>query len=112
MKGYKIKCTDVKLASDGNKLVEFFRIHMLLTPLWLVLVLQYPTNSSFMVLSSLVRRHERSFVVHLQPAKNRCDLCDLCDLWRFMQLGSPVQLGQILTFFRHISNPTDVMNWL
>ena len=45
-------------SSDDNKLVEFFRIHMLLTPLWPVLVLQYLTNPSFMVLSTLVRRHE------------------------------------------------------
>ena len=52
-------------SSDDNKLVEFFRIHMLLTPLWLVLVLQYLTNRSFMVLSTLVRRHDRSFVVQV-----------------------------------------------
>ena len=36
-----------------------FRILVLLTPLRLVLVLQYLTNPSFMVLCSLVRRHER-----------------------------------------------------
>ena len=40
-------------SSDDNKLVEFFRVHLLLTPLRLVLVLQYLTNPSFMVLSSL-----------------------------------------------------------
>ena len=34
-------------SSDDNKLVEFFRIHMLLTPLRMVLVLQYLTNPSF-----------------------------------------------------------------
>ena len=45
-------------SSDGNKVVEFFRILMLLTPLQLVLVLQYLTNPSFMV------RSDRSFVVH------------------------------------------------
>ena len=67
-------------SSDDNKLVEFFRIHMLLTPLRLVLVLQYLTNPSFMVLSTLVRRHDRSFVVHLlEPAINLC-LYDLCNL--------------------------------
>ena len=47
-------------SSDDNKLVEFFRIHML-TPLRLVLVLQYLTNPFSTVLSSLVRRHDRSF---------------------------------------------------
>ena len=39
-------------SSDDNKLVEFFRNHMLLTPLQLILVLQYLINPSFMVLSS------------------------------------------------------------
>ena len=39
-------------SSDDNKLVEFFRIHILLTPLQLALVLQYLTNPSFMVLST------------------------------------------------------------
>ena len=65
---------------DNNRLVESFRIHML-TPLWLVLVLQYLTNPSFMVLSSLVRRHDRPFVIHLLgPAINRCLYIDLCSL--------------------------------
>ena len=68
-------------SSDDNKLVEFFRIHMLLTPLRLVLVLQYLTNPSFMVLRTLVRMHERSFVVHLlEPAINLCLYGDLCNL--------------------------------
>ena len=68
-------------SSDENKLVEFFRIHMLLTPLRLVLVFQYLTNRSFMALSSLVRRHDRSFVVHLlEPAINRCLYGNLCNL--------------------------------
>ena len=68
-------------SSDDNKLVEFFKIHMFLTQLRLVLLLQYLTNPSFMVLSSLVRRHERSFVVHLlEPAANRCLYGDLCNL--------------------------------
>ena len=68
-------------SSDDNKLVEFVRIHMLLTPFRLVLVLQYLTNPSFMVLSSLVRRHDKSFVSHL-PEKgiNRCLYGDLCNL--------------------------------
>ena len=70
-------CTDVVVrtsiwSDDDNKFVEFFRIHMLLTPLRLVLALQYLTNPYFVVLSSLVRRHDKSFVVHLlEPA----DVC-------------------------------------
>ena len=51
---------------------------MLLTPLWQVLVLQFLTNSSFLVLSTLVRRHDRSFVIHLlEPAINQCLYGDL-----------------------------------
>ena len=80
VKYWKIKCLDwcscmdrSSWSNDDNKLVEFFRIHMLLTPLRLVLVLQYLTNPSFMVFRSLVRRHNRSFVVHLlEPAINLC----------------------------------------
>ena len=49
-------------SSDDNRLVEFFRVHMLLTPLRLVLVLQYLTNLSFTVLSSLQ---------FIQPLKHR-----------------------------------------
>ena len=68
-------------SSDDNKLVEFFRIHMLLTPLRLVLVMQYFTNPFFMVLSSLVKMHDRSFVIHaLEPAINRCLYGDLYSL--------------------------------
>ena len=67
--------------SDDNELVEFFGIQMLLTPLRLGLVLQYLTNKSFIVLSSLLSRHDRSFVVYLlEPAKNRCFYGDLCNL--------------------------------
>ena len=68
--------------SDDNRLVEFFSVHMLLKPLQLVLVLQYLTNPSFMVLSSLVRRHDGSSVVNLlELAINRClydDSYNLC----------------------------------
>ena len=51
----------VRQLMTTNLLSEFFRIHMLLTPLQLVLVLQYLTNPTFMVLKTLVRRHDRSF---------------------------------------------------
>ena len=58
-------------SNDDNQLVQFFRIHESFTPLRLALVLQYLTNPSFMVLSSLMTRHERSLVVHLlEPAFN------------------------------------------
>ena len=91
-------------SSDDNKLVELFRIHMLLTPLRLVLMLQYFTNPSFMVFSTLVRRHDRPFVVHLlEPAINRCLYGDLCNLG--------VHFGRFWSS-SDISNPTDVMNWL
>ena len=87
-------------SGDDNKLVEFFRIHMLLTPLRMVLVLQYLTNPSFTVLSSLVRRHGRSFVVHLmEPAINLCLYGNLCNFG-----VHAVQIGQILIFFKHFQS--------
>ena len=71
-------------SSDDNKLIEFFRIHMLLTPLRVVLVLQYLTNPLFMVimvLSSLLRRYDRSFFIHsLELAISLCLYGDLCNL--------------------------------
>ena len=52
--------------------MKFFRIHMLLTLFLLVLVLEYLTNSPFIVLRSLAERHDGSLVVHLvEPAMNR-----------------------------------------
>ena len=39
MSGTDVAVQTSSLSSDDNKLVEFFRIHMLLTPLRLVLVL-------------------------------------------------------------------------
>ena len=57
------------------------RIHMLLTPLWLVLVFQYLNNPSFMVPSSIARRYDWSSVVHLlEPAINRCLYVGSCNL--------------------------------
>ena len=71
-------CTDVKL---DTKRVEFFRIDMLLTSSRLVLVLQYLTNSSFMVFSSLAKRHNISRAVHLlEPVLNK-ELSSLYDLF-------------------------------
>ena len=68
-------------STDDTKLVQFFRIHMLLMPCQLVLVLQCLTNLSFMVLSSLVRMHDRPFLVHLmESAISWCLYGDLCNL--------------------------------
>ena len=54
-------------------LVEFLTILMLLTPLRLVLVLQYLISPSFRVVNTLVSRHDKSFVVHLlEPAIEQC----------------------------------------
>ena len=45
---------------------------MLLTPLPLVLVLKYLISPSFTVGYTLVSRHDKSFVVHLQePVSNK-----------------------------------------
>ena len=63
-----------------NRLVEFLTIHMLLTPLRLVLVLLYLISPSFAVVNTLVSRHDKSFVVHLlEPAIKRCLKGTLCN---------------------------------
>ena len=49
---------------NGNRLVEFLTIQMLLTPLRLALVLQYLITPSSTVVNTLVSRHDKSFVVH------------------------------------------------
>ena len=56
-----------------NGLDECLTIHMLLTPLPLVLVSQYLISLSLMMVNTLVSRHDKSFVVHLlEPAIKRC----------------------------------------
>ena len=79
---------------------------MLLTPLRQVLVLQYLNSPSSIVLNSLVRRHDRSFVVHLlEPVINRCLYGDLCNLgvqyrydrfWSSSDISNPTELVAIL----------------
>ena len=71
---------------------------MLLTPLRLVLVLQYITNSSFMVLGTLVRRHDK-FCHTLTGASYKPMF-----IWWFMQHGCPVQIWQILIFLKHFQS--------
>ena len=63
-----------------NRFVEFLTIHMLLTPLQLVLVLLYLISPSFTVVNTLVTRHDKSFVVRLlEPAIKRCLKGTLCN---------------------------------
>ena len=65
---------------DDNRLVEFLTIHMLLIPLWLVLVLLYLISPSCTVFNTLVSRHDKSFVVHLlEPAIKQCLKGTLCN---------------------------------
>ena len=65
---------------DDNRLVEFLTIHMLLTPLRLVLVLQYLFSPYFTVVNTLVSRHDKSFVVHsLEPTIKQCLKGILCN---------------------------------
>ena len=55
---------------DDNRLVEFLTVHMLLTPLRLVLTMVNP----------LASRHDKSFVVHiLEAAIKRCLKGTLCN---------------------------------
>ena len=77
-------CTDVAVrtsswSSDDNRHAEIFSIHMLFTPLRLVLVAQYLISPCLMVDSNFVRRHDKSLVVHLlEPAIKRCLKGILC----------------------------------
>ena len=87
-----------------NLLSSEFRIHMLLTPLHLVLVLQYLANPPFTVLSSSVRKHGRSFVLHV-PAVNRCFYGDSCNV------GVQYRRGRFWSS-SDISNSTDDIKWL
>ena len=65
--------TDTSCSRDDNRLVEFLTIHMLLTPLRLVLVLQYLISPSFTVVNTLVSKHDKPFVVDLmEPAIKQC----------------------------------------
>ena len=90
--------------SDDNKPAELPRIHMLLTPLWLVLVLQYLTNPSFMAHSTLVRRHDRPPAAHsLELDTNRCLCYDL------RSLGVQYRYGRFWPS-SDISSPTDATN--
>ena len=60
--------------NDDSKFVEFLSIHILLTPVWLVLILQYFSSPVFMTVSILVNKLDNSFVVHLlEPAIKRCN---------------------------------------
>ena len=53
--------------------VEFLSIHILLTPVWLVFVLQYFSCPVFMTVSTLVNKLDNCFVVHLlESAMKRC----------------------------------------
>ena len=72
---------------------KFLSIHILLTPVWLVFILQYFSGPVFMTVSILVNKLDNCFVVHLlEPAKKRCFTGDLCSL------GS--NIGKVI-FCRH-----------
>ena len=59
--------------------MAFLAIHMLVISLQLVLVLQYLMSTPSTVLSTLMSRHNKSFVVHLlKPAISLCLIVTLC----------------------------------
>ena len=85
--GRKIECLNGSCSMDSqvtnydSKFVEFLSIHILLTPVWLVLILQYFSSPVFMTVSILVNKLDNYFVVHLlEPAIKRCFTGDLCSL--------------------------------
>ena len=58
-----------------------------------------------MVLSTLVRRHDRSFVVHLlEPAINLCLYGDLCNL------GVQYRYGRLLLVFQNKARIADSLS--
>ena len=64
VQGRKIECLN-----DDSKFAEFLSIHILLTPVWLLLILQYFSSPVFMTVSILVNKLDNSFVVNLlEPA--------------------------------------------
>ena len=70
-----------KSPNDDSKFVEFLSIHIVLTPVWLVFILQYFSCPVFMTVSILVNKLDNCFVVHLlEPAMKRCFTGDLCSL--------------------------------
>ena len=90
MEVYRVETSDVRMEvalwtpkrpNDDSKFVEFLSIHILLTPIWLICMLQYLSIPVFMTVSILVKRLDNCFVVHLlKPAMKRCFTGDLCSL--------------------------------
>ena len=54
LRGKVLKNRISNFSSDDDNLVELFKIHMLFTPLWIILVLQYLPNPSLMMVKILV----------------------------------------------------------
>ena len=70
-----------KWPNDDSKFVEFLSIHILLTPVLLVFILQYFSSPVFITVRILVNKLDNCFVVHLlEPAIKRCSTGDLCSL--------------------------------
>ena len=62
-----------KSSNDDSKFVEFLSIHILLTPVWLVFILQYFSSPVAMTVSILVTKLDNCLVVHLlEPAMKKC----------------------------------------
>ena len=94
-------CTDVAVrtsswSSDDNRHVEFFRIHILFTPLRLVLVAQYLISPSLTVDSNFVRRHDKVFSCAFTGASNKTMFTR-----GLMQFWSPVRIWEVLVLLRN-----------
>ena len=114
-KCWKIKCLDLCSCTD-IKFVKWWQqtcwilqnphvVDTIAAGFIVTIPYKFP-NSSIIVLSTLVMRHDRSFIVHLlEPAINQCLYGDLCNL------GVQHRYGRFWSS-SNISSPTDVMNWL
>ena len=116
-KAYVCKDAAVRTSSwwsDDYRHVEFFIISMLFTSLLLVLVAQYLISPSLRVDSNLVRKHNKSLVVHLlDPAIKRCLKGVLCSfgvqhrygrLFSSSDISEPAELNKLALVLKMSSN--------
>ena len=80
MSGMTVVVLTSSWSRDDNRLEEFLTIHMMFTPLRLVLFSQYLISPSIIVVNTLASRRDKSFVVHLlEPAIKGCLKGTLCN---------------------------------
>ena len=83
-------------ANDDGRFVKLISFHMLLTPVWLVFMLQYFSSLVFMTVSILVNKLDNCFVIPLaEPAMKRCFTGDLCNLLSSSDNSIPMDIMKV-----------------